>query len=532
MVHPGRTLLTFAVVALLAGARGATAQTPCASDEGYDAGAIEQTCRDYRRILELTGDAPLQSSLLGRGSDSRPFELGAHAVNASPRPLFAAYVLPLRLRAAANSAYPSGGNDGLLWAGRGLSVMAEPGVGVRVGPVRAAFSPAIAWQQNRAFDHPLAARPGSSPFANPFMAGVDLPLRFGPDAYTTTDLGTSYARVDLFGVGAGVSNEPLWWGPGVRNSILLSNNAPGFPHAFVGTSRPLDVRIGNLEAQYVYGQVDESKWFDDDDGNDLRHFTAWALTLEPAFAPGLTVGYAQLAHDSIRGPRPGEDFGDAVPGNRLVGLYGRWAMPAAQFELYGEWARDDRWGETVDLLMEPQHSQAYLFGLQKVLGSRQRVRLHAELANTFEKPAVNATRGVPVFYTHWFEVQGHTQRGQLLGAQIGPQALQQFLAVDLLTAGGFAGLFVERVVHNERFFYDARSRFNGHDLELTAGLRELWSHGGLDLAWEAGISRRWNAYFGENRTNLRGSVSVTWRPGLGFPSSSARDARDGERVVR
>ncbi|HET7754830.1 MAG TPA: capsule assembly Wzi family protein [Anaeromyxobacteraceae bacterium] len=514
---PRATFWTAAVLfAALTTPTTGSAQVPCEGDAGYDAAAIEMPCRDLRRILELTGEAPLQTSLLARGSDPRPFTREGSPA-AEPESLLSAHVLPVRLRAVANSAYPSGGNDGLLWAGRGLSTSLEAGVGVQAGPFRAAISPAIAWQQNRAFDHPASTLPGSSPYANPFMTGIiDAPLRFGPDAFTSADLGASYARVDLFGFGAGVSNEPLWWGPGIRNSILLSNNAPGFPHLFVTTSRPLDIRIGKLDAQYVYGRLDESKWFDVDGGNDLRHFNAFAVAFSPAFAPGLSVGYSQLAHDRVRRRQPQEVLPEGfTPGNRLVGLYGRWAMPAARFELYGEWGHDDRWVDFLDRLMEPQHAQAYLVGLQKVLGSgNRRGRLHFELANTFEKQAQNAPRAAAIFYAHLFEIQGHTNRGQLLGAQIGPQALQQFLAVDLLTIGGFAGVFFERTVRNERYFYDVVSRIDGHDLELTAGLRELWSRGGVDLAWEAGVSRRWNAYFEGNRTNFRGSVSAIWRPDL------------------
>src|ERR1035437_205388 len=49
------------------------------------------------------------------------------------------------------------------------------------------------------------------------------------------DAGQSTAMVALRNVGFGVSNENQWWGPGIRNALILSNNAPGFPHAFIRT---------------------------------------------------------------------------------------------------------------------------------------------------------------------------------------------------------------------------------------------------------------------------------------------------------
>ena len=61
-------------------------------------------------------------------------------------------VFPTAIRMIGNSAYPSSGNDGLVWAGRGVSSAASGGVRVRWGPVSAAFAPEVAWQQNQAFE--------------------------------------------------------------------------------------------------------------------------------------------------------------------------------------------------------------------------------------------------------------------------------------------------------------------------------------------------------------------------------------------
>ena len=59
----------------------------------------------------------------------------------------------------------------------------------------------------------------------------------------------------MWGVGAGLSTENLWLGPGLRNSILLTNNAPGFPHLFLGTSKPVDIYIGSLDVLALWGQL-------------------------------------------------------------------------------------------------------------------------------------------------------------------------------------------------------------------------------------------------------------------------------------
>jgi hypothetical protein len=102
--------------------------------------------------------------------------------------------------------------------------------------------------------------------------------------------------------------------------------------------------------------------------------------------------------------------------------------------------------------MQPEHAQAYLLGLHKLFGTANGKLRHVELAHTLEKPTNTPTRPVPTFYTHSYELQGYTNRGQMIGAGIGPQADSQFLAVDLFHANGCMGLWVERVLRNDPYF--------------------------------------------------------------------------------
>ena len=79
-------------------------------------------------------------------------------------------VLPARLEAVWNSQYPSGGNDGLLWAGRGLSTQARVGVAGRWGVVSAALAPELAWQQNDWFETVSTGKSGDPPSRIPGTA--------------------------------------------------------------------------------------------------------------------------------------------------------------------------------------------------------------------------------------------------------------------------------------------------------------------------------------------------------------------------
>jgi hypothetical protein len=494
-------------------------------------------------VAELTGAAPVRPQLFLRWSSAPDFVLcqGGRAPHPSTvpdreRPDLGVEILPLTERTYLNSAYPDDRNDGALWQGRGISTELTGGVRFRWRFFSAAAAPLLAWQQNRDFYHPPGTTSGQSPYSNPFNGGqIDLPLRFGPSAFWTLDPGQSYARVDLHGVAAGVSTENLWWGPGIRNSLLMTNSAPGMLHLFLGTTRPIDIWVGWLEAQMVWGSPRESKWFDANPRNDSRLFTALNVGYEPRWVPGLFLGLTRVYLYAIPpGGLPWSDYlglpliapffknslksasnptGDS-PDNQLFSLSLRWVFPESGLEIYGEWGRDDHSASLQDFFTQPEHSQAYMLGLQKVfpVGARW-LRLTLELSHTLEVPTSNPPRGVPIFYNHGYETQGYTSDGQMLGAGIGPQADSQFVAVDLFHEHGRAGLWLERILRNDRWFYDHVHEIEGEDAEFAVGLRGGWSWADLDLDASLGWGRRFNLNFGPDASEVKAMLEVSWWPG-------------------
>src|SRR5690606_19519601 len=133
--------------------------------------------------------------------------------------------------------------------------------------------------------------------------------------------------------------------------------------------------------------------------------------------------------------------------NQLFSIFARWAFPEVGFEVFAEWARDDHWEDLDDLLMEPDHSQTYMLGFQKVVLAGPRwVRLYGELAHLQSSSTYRSGRGGPfIMYAHSQLRQGYTHRGQLLGAAIGPGSDAQILGADVFAPWGMAGLFLERV---------------------------------------------------------------------------------------
>src|SRR5690606_11752958 len=116
-------------------------------------------------------------------------------------------LLPVEIRSAYNTARPWGFNDGAMWQGRGATLAASGGIAARWGRFSAAFRPMVLQNENRAFDlSPLPVRAGQSGFSYPTGTNlsIDMPQRFGAEAYSTFDLGQSFVRGDFGPVAVGL----------------------------------------------------------------------------------------------------------------------------------------------------------------------------------------------------------------------------------------------------------------------------------------------------------------------------------------
>ncbi len=533
--------------ALLALALAADPAAPAPGCAAFDlslaaVGSLEE---DLARTAGLAGSAPLWPGVLRRPSGAPPLWLcdgpapPREAVpGPEPVPRLRWELVPPESLTRVLTGWADDRNDGALWAGRGLSSSIAAGVRARWMWFTAQLAPLAAWQENAPFFAPPSPTPGQSRWANPFNYGsIDLPLRMGPSDFWTFSWGQSALRADAWGLAAGLSTENLWWGPGLRTSLLMSNSAAGFPHLFAGTSRPIDIWIGWLEAEASWGRLSESRWFDADPRNDHRLFESVVYAFSPAFGRNFTVGTARVwvypdtrvNRDAYLNPllppflRLVDRGGQNGRENQLASLFARWVLPESHLELYAEWARDDFAADWKNLAMDPWGASAFMAGFQKLFPTgRGWLRLQAELTHTFEMP--NHSTGSGVVYEHGTDRHGYTSGGQMLGAGLGPQVDGQFLALDWYLGAGRLGLYFERVLRNERWYDDvvgpaavARLNFHAHDLELSLGVRGAWAFREWDLGWEVAGSRRFNLDFGPSAAALDATVRVAWWPGRAEP---------------
>jgi hypothetical protein len=425
-----------------------------------------------------------------------------------------------------NSAIPFSVNNGALWAGRGTNAQVVAGFRLETPVLRVIVAPEFVSSENREFHlpadalHPPPPLPEDrSPFGYPYYTGefaTDIPLRFGAERITRVHPGQSSITLQSYWAAGGVATENHWWGPGIRNALVLSNNAPGFPHGFVRTRRPVPTLLGNLEARWIVGGLRESQFFDTLTVNDVRSFSAFAITLQPRQSPNLVLGASRAvfgtaegwgdvpaaAFDVFRGVSTAADT--AAPGSgarnrdHVLSLFARWILPAHGFEAHAEWARTAGPRSLRDLVLVPNHTQGYTVGVQwyDPQPGRGALRIQAEVT-TVEKSATFRDRPSSAFYISPAVAQGYTNEGQPLGAAIGPASSSQWLAADYVAPGWSVGAVANRIRWNE----DIRAALPAdvvaciHDVSLLYGPRA--SHRGPlgRFSLELLLGSRQNAFF-------------------------------------
>ena len=482
--------------------------TPAASAQVVpgEAAAIGSLSADRARVREILG--------LGRGDarDSIGLTEGVSRLRA---------VEPV-VQMVWNSNLPSEANDGALWAGRGANISVTGGGSYATWlwrrRVDVVVAPTFSYSQNRPFPTRPGRAPGRSAFSSPWYFGntsADLPLRFGVLPVATIGPGQSSITVttDVVAFGAASTNE--WWGPSIRNTLLLSNNAAGVPRLFARTTRPRRTRFGDFEGRAFIGSLTESPYFDMDPSNDHRSLSGLLIIYRPPIDSGLTLGVSRLVaaptqsapaallhsldallrYDAIRAYDDTTEVGKSNKGSdQLFSLFARWVFPQSGFEAYVEWARAEMPHSIREMLEVPQNTQAYTLGLQwaNARPSGRQLRLQGELSY-LEQTRFIAARPTQDYYTGQAAVQGFTERGQVLGASIGPGASSQFLGADWLATRWQAGAFVGRVrSENDALYREGGPRLTQHDVTVYSGVRAGLRLPKADVAGTLTIGRRYN----------------------------------------
>jgi hypothetical protein len=464
------------------------------------------------RLEQILGQRTSRGYLIRTPSTLSPPAAGADGA------ILRAQVISPELRLIHNSDLPTRSSDGALWAGRGTNTRFRLGARFGAGPVDLVLAPELVVSENLEYQtvpYQLGDRP---PLASPWseMPGyIDLPSRFGTEPLRELRAGQSSITVRIAPIALGVATENQWWGPGIRNAIVMSDNAPGIPHAFLRTASPLRTRIGEFEGRWIVGSLRQSEHFDTLDVRGKRSISAAVATFRPAAESGLTLGVSRAVYATSEN---GVDIGSALdvirsvprttePGvesssDQIFSLFGRWIFPESGFETYAEWSRLEFPTSLRDLLSAAHHTQGYTLGAQwaRAFGASSRLRLQAE-ATYLEQSGTGNYRPVPSYYRSSTVPQGYTHEGRVIGAAIGPSGSSQWIASDWIARRWTFGVYGERI----RWDNDAialailDANFFDHDVSLATGARASYTLGWARIAAGYTLEKRFNYLF-QNRS--------------------------------
>lgn len=393
-------------------------------------------------------------------------------------------ILPFSWQQQFNSHHPYGWNDGAMIPAKGYQTLLSGGFIAKFGPLSIQLKPEFVYAQNASFESfgaNLSIAELGSYYSNYNL--IDNPERFGNQSYSKFSWGQSSIRLTFGPASLGLSNENLWWGPGVRNSLMMSNNAAGFKHLTLNTVKPVKTYIGSFEAQIIGARLEESGYAPLLEQNSLwsrprsewRYLAGLNLNYQPKWVPGLFLGFTRTFMsygndlDGLADYIPffipfqkteiGNGAGDdGSARDQRTSLYARWLFTKAKAEIYFEYGLNDNSYDFRDFIGSPDHSRSYLFGLRKLVPIKGKtdefIQVNAEVTQMSQTIDGLLLRGAGSFYYHGEVRQGYTNNGEVLGAGSGTGGNLQSIDVSWVKGLKKLGLMFERLEHN-RDFYDS-----------------------------------------------------------------------------
>lgn len=449
-----------------------------------------------------------------RSQSGSPEDLFYHSENLSfEKKLFDFDILPIYFNTKLEGKRPYvGGEYGMIPA-RGAQAFVSTGIHARFSILHFQFQPELITAQNLAFPGFPDSLSSSTIRARFFYWNIgDSPERFGESTYFKAFWGQSNISLLAGGFELNAGTKNIWWGPGQWNSLIFSNNAPGFPKISLNTSKPAKTFLGSFEGQVLIGllessnqaptQIDSlnSRYFSPLNP-DWRYLNALMLSYSPKWISGLSFGYSRT-YQYYNSDRP-KDLNGWLPvfepmakeklfinGNSVmyddrrqsqqISVFVRYKMEKAKAEVYFEFGRRDHALNWREFFLNPEHARAYQVGFIKLadlLNSNKLLQIRGEM--THQQESVNryfryGLDGGLSWHTHG-QVRGFTNYGQPLGVGIGTGSNVQTIEVSLVKNWNKLGILFERLENNQDFYYQSFGQKSGQQPWIDWSTSLLWN---------------------------------------------------------
>ena len=396
-----------------------------------------------------------------------------------------------------NSHHPYNRNNGTMIPNRGYQHIISPGIFIRTGPLSIQLKPEQHFSENKEFDgfweghYPII-------WAKRYRLWnrIDMPERFGTKRHNSTNLGQSSIRLNWKNISLGISNENIWWGPSIRNSIMMSNHAKGFKHITLNTIKPISTLIGNFEWQIITGRLENSGYTPPrtdfeyagtklyvpkknqmNRTDDWRYLQGFVFSYSPKWVDGLSFGimrWVQMYSDLVNGKywwldgnptffpafqnffRKNDKYENyEAQTDQAAGIFLRWIWKDSKAEIYAEFHHNDAKQNLRDLLLDSDHSRAATVGLQKIFNIKNDNFLFNWEWTQMEQTASRLIRNPGSWYEHGWVFDGYTNRGEVLGSSIGPGSNSHYFSINRIRNLELIGLGLEIIDNDNDFFHEA-----------------------------------------------------------------------------
>ena len=398
-----------------------------------------------------------------------------------------------------NTHHPYNRNNGTMVPNKGYQHIVSPGIFIKTGPLTIQFKPEHHFSENKEFDGFWEGH-YSVIWAKRYRLWnrIDMPERFGTTNHNKTTFGQSSIKLNWKNLSLGISNENLWWGPSIRNSIMMSNHAQGFKHITFNTVKPIKTFFGSIEWQFITGRLENSGFtpprtdfehagtklyvpkmnqlFETD---DWRYLQGIIFSYSPKFIDGLSFGiirWVQMYSALIKGryhwikyqrnyfpifdtlfrkDNPLVDY--EIQTNEAAGGFFKWQWKEAKAEIYAEYHYNDSKLNLRDLLLDSDHIRAatITIGLQKVFNINNNNFLFNWEWTQMEQTASRLIRNAGSWYEHYYVYDGYTNKGEVLGSSIGPGSNSHYFSINRIRDKELIGIGLEVVDNDNDFYHEA-----------------------------------------------------------------------------
>jgi len=468
-------------------------------------------------------------------------------------------ILPIDFNTNYSSHHPYNRNNGSMITNRGYQQLFSAGIYFELGPLSIQLKPEFVYAENKDYEGFWEGHYDII-WARRYQLWnhIDIPERFGENAYNKTTMGQSSIRLNYKSLSLGLSSENIWWGPSIRNGIMMSNNAQGFNHITLNTIRPISTFLGNFEFQLVTGRL-EGSGFDPPNTartfantklfvpkvnqrgeiDDWRFFQGITLTYSPKWVSGLHLGlirwvqmygalfegkYTWISDDPrFKGAHVGwfPIFNNLLRKNdkiepfeaqtdQAASFFFRWVWEDSKAEIYGEFSFNDSKWNLRDLMLDSDHSRAVTLGIHKLFDSKKensQFEFQWEWTQ-MEQTGSRLVRNAGSWYRHHRVFHGYTNNGEVIGAGIGPGSNSQFFSFAKLKKNERFGIALEIIDQDNDFYYMA--------WEDNGDFRRYWKDYNIHLFYEKRFKNFWGSVNAVYSRSLNYQWELTHDPALPY----------------